>query len=319
MNNFETFNDLLQGMENKGRVFEGFCCWFISRVPDFAAEVTSVWPWEDWPDRWGPDCGIDLVVKTKTGKYWAVQCKCYSDQNTITKQDLDSFLSESNRRVFEKRLLLSTTDGIGINALRTCEGQEKEITLYLKEDFLSSALDFPGTLEAIKSISNSGLRNPNVVNIRSIQNVSNDLGIGFLKWKRSYKFELDKNEKDLLKIWENIKNETWWKRIKSINIPEGFSPAVFEQKLEAHWGPKGTPAHYAAKNSNLAVMKTLIEFGVNIHLRDNTRGYSLVDLASLNKKNPDVLQYLLQIGCVKNQDIGIYVRYQGDPYKEFGF
>ena len=42
----------------------------------------------------GPDEGIDLVAKTKEGKYWAIQCKYKSDETkSLTKDEIDSFIS----------------------------------------------------------------------------------------------------------------------------------------------------------------------------------------------------------------------------------
>jgi len=294
MNNFETFNDLLQGMENKGRVFESFCCWFISRDPDFAEEVTSVWLWEDWPDRWGPDCGIDLVVKTKTGKYWAVQCKCYSDQNTITKQDLDSFLSESNRRVFEKRLLLSTTDGMGMNALRTCEGQEKPIQLYMKDDFARSHLNFPETKEEIESGNFSNFQD------RKYSDQANEAA--FLKLKRYNGIRLDEEEREKLSLIdfdENISDPSWWENITSLEIPEIFSPLNFEKKIEKYLGITGittTPIHLAVSNANLNVVTTLFNFGVDIEFKGPDRE-TLATSALSNAQHPQVLEFLLDNGC----------------------
>ena len=40
----------------------------------------------------GQDIGIDLVGKTFGNEYWAVQCKCFSADTAISKDDVDSFL-----------------------------------------------------------------------------------------------------------------------------------------------------------------------------------------------------------------------------------
>jgi hypothetical protein len=61
-------------------------------------------------------CGIDLVFKHKNGQTWAVQAKCYSPSYEITKPDVDKFLSESNRKEIDHRLLIATTDRLGANA-----------------------------------------------------------------------------------------------------------------------------------------------------------------------------------------------------------
>src|SRR6476620_2521020 len=50
----------------RGKQFEHFVKWFLTNDPEWAAEVQDVWLWNDYPGRWGRDCGIDLVFKDKT-------------------------------------------------------------------------------------------------------------------------------------------------------------------------------------------------------------------------------------------------------------
>src|SRR5262245_28360463 len=100
----------------RGRQFEHFVKWFLKNDPEWATQVDEVWLWSEYPRQWGRDCGIDLVFKDKIGGIWAVQAKCYSPDYEITKSDVDKFLSESNRKEINHRLLISTTDRIGPNA-----------------------------------------------------------------------------------------------------------------------------------------------------------------------------------------------------------
>jgi predicted helicase len=55
-----------------------------------------VWLSAEWPGRWGPDRGIDLVAQTFIGRVDAVQAKNYGPDHTVTKRDIETFLSESN-------------------------------------------------------------------------------------------------------------------------------------------------------------------------------------------------------------------------------
>jgi predicted helicase len=64
------------------------------------------------------------VFKDKIGGTWAVQAKCYSPNYEITKSDVDKFLSESNRKEINHRLLIATTDRIGANAKQVLDGQD---------------------------------------------------------------------------------------------------------------------------------------------------------------------------------------------------
>jgi hypothetical protein len=67
-------------------------------------ELPDVWLWNEWPDRWGADAGIDLVGKDRHGHLWAIQAKAYDVNSTITRRDVDTFLAESGRPQFSFRL-----------------------------------------------------------------------------------------------------------------------------------------------------------------------------------------------------------------------
>jgi predicted helicase len=110
----------------RGKQFEHFVKWFLKNDPERATQVDQVWLWNEYPEQWGRDCGIDLAFK-KNGATWAVQAKCYSSNYEITKCDVDKFLSESNRKTINHRLLITTTDRIGANARQVLDCQEKSI------------------------------------------------------------------------------------------------------------------------------------------------------------------------------------------------
>ena len=143
-----TFNKFLSTFEPslKGKQFESFVKWFLKNDPEWSTQVDTVWLWDEYPQRWGPDCGIDLVFKHKNGETWAVQAKCYSSEYQITKHDVDKFLSESSRKEIDKRLLIATTDKLGANARQVCDAQEKQVVRYLLSHFEDSNLVFPDSL-----------------------------------------------------------------------------------------------------------------------------------------------------------------------------
>jgi superfamily II DNA or RNA helicase len=145
--------------DERGRQFERVVKWFLKNDPAWSTQVDEVWLWNDWPERWGADCGIDLIFRHKNGEMWAVQAKCYSPDYTVTKHDVDRFLSESNRSLIQRRLLVATTDRIGTNALRVCEAQEKPVVLLRLSDFNSSLLDYPSDFEHL----HQSLRRPRPV------------------------------------------------------------------------------------------------------------------------------------------------------------
>ena len=143
------YNSLDADPARRGKQFEHFVLWFLKTDPEWVTQVDQVWLWDEWPERWGADCGIDLVFRHKDGKHWAVQAKCYSPDYDITKHDVDKFLSESNRPLIQHRLLIATTDRIGNNAKQVFDAQDKPVIRFLLSDFDKSALDYPANFAAL--------------------------------------------------------------------------------------------------------------------------------------------------------------------------
>ncbi|MDX1890425.1 restriction endonuclease [Mycolicibacterium sp. 050158] len=117
-----TFTDLFAPFDLDPRVrgtqFEHVCKWFLTNDPTYQSALRRVWLWNDWPDRWGGDAGIDLVAEDHDGRRWAIQCKAYAPENAITKADVDKFLSESSRAAFSYRLLIAKTPAVAVYAAR---------------------------------------------------------------------------------------------------------------------------------------------------------------------------------------------------------
>jgi superfamily II DNA or RNA helicase len=126
-----------------GRDFEWVCQWYLEHAPLYRGKFRRVWRWAEWPDRWGPDCGIDLVAETHEGKLWAIQAKAVGAAHSITKAEIDSFLAESNRRQIAFRLLIGTTDNIGSKARRTIDEQAKHASVVLRGDLVAADLSWP--------------------------------------------------------------------------------------------------------------------------------------------------------------------------------
>ena len=150
MASFEQFLNSLNS-KTKGIQFEHFVKWFLVNDPEWKTQVEQIWLWDEWPDRWGADCGIDLIFQHKNGDIWAVQAKCYAPEYSITKHDVDKFLSESNRKSIDKRLLIASTDKIGTNAKQVCKAQEKTVTHFLLSDFEQSLIQYPSDISELKT------------------------------------------------------------------------------------------------------------------------------------------------------------------------
>jgi superfamily II DNA or RNA helicase len=140
---------LLASLDPAGREFEVLCKWFLENDQEFAAEYTEVWLWRDWPGRWGIDRGIDLVASTADGGTVAVQAKHYAPAHTVTKTDVDKFLSESNRSVIDSRLLIASTNRLADSANQVMAAQEKPVATCLLARMHASPVEWPAAITGL--------------------------------------------------------------------------------------------------------------------------------------------------------------------------
>ena len=138
----------------KGKRFETFLChWLLKEHPVYKNKFRKVWHFEDWPKRWSPrDIGTDLIAEDTEGKICAIQAKFYRAENYIPKGHVDSFLADSSRDIVDYRLLIATTDRIGINATNAIEGQAIPVQMFLLSDFLSAPLSWPNGSDSFKEL-----------------------------------------------------------------------------------------------------------------------------------------------------------------------
>ena len=131
---------------DKGDRFERLMQAYLKTEPRYLTTFKEVWLWNEFPakmDFGGKDIGIDLVAYTYEGEYWAIQCKFYSEDSTIDKKAVDSFLSTSSKQFkndqlqtvgFTKRLWISTTNKWGPNAEEVIYNQNPPVSRINKTD-----------------------------------------------------------------------------------------------------------------------------------------------------------------------------------------
>ena len=109
----------------KGKWFEKICLYFLRHDLGYKEEFENVWLWSDWPGRDNkPDTGIDIVAKIRDcDKFCAIQCKFYEAEYSISKPDVDTFLSASSKEIYAQRIIVSTTDNWNKNAEDTIQDQ----------------------------------------------------------------------------------------------------------------------------------------------------------------------------------------------------
>lgn len=153
MNSFcNLFNSLSTDTHKKGGQFEKITQWFLENDPEWQAKIDKVWLWDDYPAKWGRDRGIDLVCLFKDGTHWAVQAKCYHPDYALKKADIDSFLSESNRKEITGRILVATTNQLGDGAAQVIKAQEKPTVCVLLSHLEESTVEFPANPENLNQV-----------------------------------------------------------------------------------------------------------------------------------------------------------------------
>jgi predicted helicase len=131
-----------------GTAFEKLAKVFLENDATQTQQYSKVWTYTDWAkDRKGysdRDIGIDLVAELRDGSgYCAIQCKCYQPEHSISKADLDSFISASSTSDFTRLLLIDTsTQNIGKNAQSVFDNLDKDYLRIQLEELEQSRIDW---------------------------------------------------------------------------------------------------------------------------------------------------------------------------------
>tara|TARA_Y100001958_G_scaffold159169_1_gene159547 strand:+ start:2239 stop:7074 length:4836 start_codon:yes stop_codon:yes gene_type:complete len=127
----------------QGVRFERLMCAFFRTDTAYYNQFKNVWMWDDWPDKWGPDTGIDLVAEHRDGSgYTAIQCKFYGKNITLDKSDIDSFFNESGKAPFTHRIIVSTTDNWTTHAENSLKNQDKPVNRVGVQALKDSSIDW---------------------------------------------------------------------------------------------------------------------------------------------------------------------------------
>lgn len=139
---------------DKGDRFERLMQSYLLTDPKYAHRFKKVMLWNEFPyrkDLGGNDTGIDLVALTHEGDYWAIQCKCFQEDASISKGDVDSFLATSGRTFkneqmqtvgFAHRLWISTTRHWGSNAEEAIRNQNPPVSRISLFDLVEAPVDW---------------------------------------------------------------------------------------------------------------------------------------------------------------------------------
>jgi superfamily II DNA or RNA helicase len=134
----------------RGKQFERVAKWWLTQDPIRSLDVKQAWLWDEWPERSGPDIGIDIVAEMFDGTLCAIQAKCFDENRDIPKSELDSFVSAASHRTFQHRWLIATTDRLSANARRMLDDQH--VTRIMRSDLEESLDTWPTSIDELNPI-----------------------------------------------------------------------------------------------------------------------------------------------------------------------
>lgn len=156
MGQFERLLAYIKGMSRntseQGTWFENFMKHVFLTSPIYKEMYENVWTWTEFPYNGGRhDYGIDLVAKARNiDEYYAIQCKFYDDEHSVSKSDVDTFLTASGKPFYIKgtpvryagRVIVSTTDKWSSTANDIIEGQIPAVSRIRLKDLKEIGIDW---------------------------------------------------------------------------------------------------------------------------------------------------------------------------------
>lgn len=142
----DTYRSLSVSEREKGTYFEKLIVCYLRTEPTYADLYDAIWTYQDWAVEQGysaKDTGIDLVARTRgTKEYHAIQCKFYSSDHRICKQDIDSFFTASGKKDFSRRIIVATTNHWTDNAEASLDNQHPPVSKIDLYDLDTSVIDW---------------------------------------------------------------------------------------------------------------------------------------------------------------------------------
>ena len=142
---------------DKGRRFERLVKNYLKTDKGYANLFEKVWLWDEFPyakSFGGQDIGIDLVAKVsgdEDEQYWAIQCKCFADDHSVTWTDIGKFIGLSSKSFttdnkqnvkFTRSLLVTSNSSLSTQARNALKDQTPKVTWIKGDDLADSAVDW---------------------------------------------------------------------------------------------------------------------------------------------------------------------------------
>ena len=152
---------------DKGQRFERLIKNYLQTDKGYAKLFDKVWLWEDFPyakSFGGQDIGIDLVAKVyshgdeNSEQYWAIQCKCFAEEHSVTWTDIGKFIGLSSKSFttdkksgvkFGRSLLVTSNSSLSVQARNALKNQTPPATWINGAHLEKSAVDWSKLEEGI--------------------------------------------------------------------------------------------------------------------------------------------------------------------------
>jgi len=138
------FMNLPDDASGKGKTFEHLVRWIFRNDPRLTKDFqpAKVWLWHQYPERWGPDNGIDLIAIDITGATWAIQAKAWDPDRALNKSAVDSFLAESSRKEIAARMIVTTAVQTTEQLQQSISAQEKRVVVIDGNELAQADVDW---------------------------------------------------------------------------------------------------------------------------------------------------------------------------------
>jgi len=156
LNNAEAFDFLIKKIRDSsntardyGTKFETLTKSWLSRDEAYKDLFTKIQTYKEWATEHSDlvqnakDTGIDLVAtNADDGQFTAIQCKMYEIGHTVSKADIDSFVSASDKDYYTKRFIVATNQNWTDNVLNNLKDKRVPVTVITHNDLASSTVDW---------------------------------------------------------------------------------------------------------------------------------------------------------------------------------
>ncbi len=169
-----------------GNAFESLAKVFLENDATQTQQYSEVWHYSDWAKDQKAyskkDIGIDLIAKLRDEDgYCAIQCKFYKSDHSISKADLDSFISASSTSDFKRLVLIDTsTQPISQNAQQVFDNLTQEYIRIQLSELEESRIDWSSYINdgSLKLHSKKELRDHQIKALNAIRDglKNNDRG-----------------------------------------------------------------------------------------------------------------------------------------------